>query len=319
MSDSPPIEQTVFDETGPNIDDAKPLTREHPILMILEGGDLKTRFRIDEPQFVLGRDVGAGLHLADPKLSRHHARLTYLNFGKVREEPRIQIEDLGSTNGTFVNGVRIDAPVLLEDRDKITVGSVMLGFFLHDATTLRADESLIRLASVDSLTGLNNRGIFNLEIQREFERARRYGRELTLVMFDIDNFKKFNDTYGHKVGDDVLRHVGKITLQNCRSNDIATRYGGEEFAVILPETPMERALIQAERLRKSILAYPMPTGETAISVTVSVGLAMLEPEMTDPLELIDSADRALYRAKESGRNQVCWNRIHAPPRPEGGI
>lgn len=317
MKDITPVEQTVFDETGPNIDDARRIGQDYPILMVLEGGDLKTRFKIDEPEMIVGRDIACRLHIADPKISRKHARLSYANFGKPGDEPVILLEDLGSTNGTFVNGARLSARVQLRDRDKITIGSVMFGFFLRDETTMRADESLIRLASVDALTGLSNRGVFNLEIQREFDRARRYRRELSLVLFDIDHFKKFNDTYGHKIGDDVLRHIGRITLQNCRSNDIATRFGGEEFAIILPETPMERALIQAERLRKSILAFPMPTGETAISVTVSVGLAMLEAEMTDPTELIESADRALYRAKESGRNQVCWNRTRSL-RPTNG-
>lgn len=311
------VEQTVFDETGPNLSDIDRKAPDHPMLMILEGGDLKTRFRIDEPEMLVGRDIGCRLHIAEPKVSRNHAKLIYSNFGRGEAEPCIILRDLGSTNGTFVNGAKVPGDVQLRDRDKIMIGTVLFGFFLRDETTMRADESLIRLASVDALTGLSNRGVFNLEIQREFDRARRYRRELSLVMFDIDHFKQFNDTYGHKVGDDVLRHIGRLTLQNCRTNDIPTRYGGEEFAIILPETPMERALIQAERLRKSILAFPMPTGETAISVTVSVGLGMLEPEMVDPNELIESADRALYRAKESGRNQVCWNRVHAP-RPAGG-
>jgi diguanylate cyclase (GGDEF)-like protein len=317
MKDITPVEQTVFDETGPNVDDARRLGRDYPIFMVLEGGDLKTRFRIDEPEMIIGRDIACRLHIADPKISRKHTRIIYSNFGKADDEPILLLEDLGSTNGTFVNGVKINAQIQLRDRDKITVGSVMFGFFLRDETSMRADESLIRLASVDALTGLSNRGVFNLEVQREFDRARRYRRELSHVLFDIDHFKKFNDTYGHKVGDDVLRHIGRITLQNCRSNDIATRFGGEEFAIILPETPMERALIQAERLRKSILAFPMPTGETAISITVSVGLAMLEAEMTETNELLESADRALYRAKDSGRNQVCWNRTRAP-RPGNG-
>lgn len=315
VEDTTPIEQTLFDETGPTFEDERRVN--YPILMVLEGGDLKTRFRIDEAEMIIGRDIACRLHIADPKISRKHARLTYANYGAHGEEPAILLEDLGSTNGTFVNGARLEGQVRLRDRDKITVGSVMFGFFIRDETSMRADESLIRLASVDALTGLSNRGVFNLEVQREFDRARRYRRELSLVLFDIDHFKQFNDTYGHKVGDDVLRHIGRITMQNCRTNDIATRYGGEEFAIILPETPMERALIQAERLRKSILAFPMPTGETAITVTVSVGLAMLEPEMNEPGELIESADRALYRAKESGRNQVCWNRIHAIPPGKG--
>jgi len=117
MEDSTPIEQTVFDETGPDIDEARRITVDYPILMVLEGGDLKTRFRIDESELVIGRDIACRLHIADPKISRKHARLTYSNFGVRGEEPVILLEDLGSTNGTMMHGKLLEEPLVLSVGD----------------------------------------------------------------------------------------------------------------------------------------------------------------------------------------------------------
>lgn len=300
------FDQTVFDDTQSSLREASHTSIERPVLIVLEGGDFKTRYTIDEASMVLGRDLGCQIILSDVKSSRRHAELNYLNFDEPTAEPCIQLKDLGSTNGTYLNGQKLDRSDL-KDGDKIMIGSTLFGFFLRDEKALKADEMLIRLASIDALTGLHNRGVFNLEIKREADRARRYRRDLSLVMFDIDHFKRFNDTYGHQLGDDVLREIGGIVTYNCRSNDLAARYGGEEFAILLPETPLENALIQAERLRKSIASHSFTQEATRISVTVSVGLAMLEDQMEGEDDLIEAADQALYRAKDAGRNQVCWH------------
>ena len=310
-------DQTIFDEGSADIVDAGQSSAERPVLIVLDGGDLKNRYHIDHAEMLIGRDVTADVNFSDSKASRRHAKLTYVNVGQPQEKPKVLIEDLGSTNGTIVNGTNISEPVELEDRDKILIGSILFGFFIRDETTMKADERLIKLASVDALTGLSNRGVFNLEIHREFDRARRYARDLTLVMLDIDHFKKFNDTYGHQAGDLVLKELGQIALTNSRSNDTATRYGGEEFAIILPETSLENAVIQAERLRVAVAEHKFQAGENILKVTVSVGLAMLDPSVTRAEELIEAADRALYKAKDSGRNQVCWQNV-APVDRLGG-
>jgi diguanylate cyclase (GGDEF)-like protein len=300
-------DKTVFDDTQKWELASFASPTERPVLMLLDGGDIKTRHPIDAAELTIGRDPSCQIVLADGKSSRRHARIDYLNFDSPVVTPQVAISDLRSTNGTFVNGERVERAEL-NDRDKILIGSTLFGYFLRDETTLKADETLIRLASYDALTGLRNRGVFNLELKREFDRARRYGREMSLLMFDIDHFKKFNDTYGHQAGDRVLREIGELMSMNCRSNDVAARYGGEEFAIILPETPMENALIKAERLRKVVVCHPFATEGTALSVTISLGLAMVEAWMQKPEDLIEAADRALYKAKQGGRNQVCWNR-----------
>lgn len=305
-------EKTIFDDSQSKVIEASNAGRERPILALLEGEIFTNQYKIDEPECFMGRDLTCKVVLSDTKSSRRHARLTYRNFTDPASPPVIVLTDLGSTNGTFVNGARI-TEVELHDRDKILIGSTLFGYFIRDEKTLKADETLIRLASVDALTGLKNRGVFNVEIKREFDRARRYDRMVSLALFDIDHFKRFNDTYGHQAGDHVLRELGKLVMENIRSNDVAARYGGEEFAIILPETPAENAFIHAERLRKSIMNHSFSQEHTRPRVTVSIGLSGVEPTMESAADWIDGADRALYAAKSAGRNQVCWNR---PPGDE---
>lgn len=282
--------------------------RQWPVLITIEGEDLKSRYTIDKPEFVLGRDHTCEIVLNDTKSSRQHSRLRYVNFAAPMETPKVTIEDLGSTNGTYVNGTRIEEPAALKDRDKIMIGSTLLGFWLQDESMIRAEQRLIRQATTDALTTLNNRAVFDMELNREFQRAKRYRRDLSLVMFDIDHFKKFNDTYGHQTGDKVLREIGEIVHRNTRIHDIPCRYGGEEFALILPETQLENSLLHSERLRKTVSAHPFNDSETRLSVTISVGVAAVGDSFETADDLIAAADQALYRAKENGRNQVCWHR-----------
>lgn len=161
-----------------------------------------------------------------------------------------------------------------------------------------------KLAVTDSLTGLYNRhGFFELSLLT-VEQARRHGRPFCIIMMDVDHFKKINDTYGHKIGDLVLEQVAARCRTRLRRVDIFGRYGGEEFAIVLPETSSSDAYEVAERLRRCIADEPMRTNQGPLYVTLSLGLAAPDdPEMTleDALRF---ADQALYRAKESGRNRV---------------
>ncbi|MCX7839689.1 MAG: diguanylate cyclase [Anaerolineae bacterium] len=161
-----------------------------------------------------------------------------------------------------------------------------------------------QLATIDELTGVfNRRGLFQLA-QREVERALRYHRPLAAMMLDIDCFKSLNDTYGHPVGDRVLRSLADRCRENLRTLDIVGRYGGEEFFFILPETRVDEALLVAERLRRAIGEMRIVSGEDAVSITVSIGVAAMTPDITDLTTLIEHADRALYLAKQDGRNCV---------------
>ncbi len=161
-----------------------------------------------------------------------------------------------------------------------------------------------QLAITDSLTGIYNRHHFFDLATREFERARRYGRSLTLVMWDIDHFKIVNDTFGHLVGDQVLRVVAERSRKNLREVDVLARYGGEEFVALLPEAHMYHAREVGERLRVAIGEHPILVRDNEVKITISVGVAALEAGCPSLEILLDRADQALYQAKNAGRNRV---------------
>ena len=168
----------------------------------------------------------------------------------------------------------------------------------------RANAQLEQLSQTDRLTGLLNRGTWETMLASEFERFRRYQNTCSLVLFDIDHFKHVNDTYGHQPGDDVLRKVSQLLRENLRQTDVAGRYGGEEFGVILPETETQGAQTFAERLRARIEQTPVETDAGEISVTISLGVSVIDQSIADHTAWIRAADHALYQSKESGRNQT---------------
>ncbi len=169
-----------------------------------------------------------------------------------------------------------------------------------------ANQRLKRLVTVDALTGVANRRHFDRSIDRELRRTRREGQPLSLIFLDLDEFKRFNDTFGHAQGDDVLRRVGQALNDSFRrGSDFVARYGGEEFAVVLPGVDVRRAALYAERLRRRIWREAIPHVAPAGRVTISAGVATVTPPMTaTPEELLCAADEALYRAKCMGRNQI---------------
>jgi diguanylate cyclase (GGDEF)-like protein len=170
---------------------------------------------------------------------------------------------------------------------------------------LEAANRRLRAASrTDSLTGLYNRGYWDESLQQEFARFRRTPLPCSLVLFDIDHFKHINDSHGHPVGDEVLRHIGRLVNESCRSTDISGRYGGEEFAIILPDTSGENAQIMAEHLRKKVEELRVPNGDEPLSVTISIGISTLFEDTPDPQTWVMQADQALYEAKHAGRNRI---------------
>ncbi len=167
-------------------------------------------------------------------------------------------------------------------------------------------EELERLSVTDRLTELYNHGYLQQRLEEEFERAARFGHTLSLIMLDIDDFKQYNDRYGHPKGDKVLQAVSSIIRQNLREIDVAARYGGEEFVVVLPETDVAGALAVAERIRKSMSQHPFPSHDDAgpVTQTISLGVATYPIHATTPSRLIETADKAMYEAKRFGKNQV---------------
>ncbi|MCW8983087.1 MAG: GGDEF domain-containing protein [Gammaproteobacteria bacterium] len=176
---------------------------------------------------------------------------------------------------------------------------------IYDVTEMAVDEiALAQMGRTDALTKLLNRGAWEEQLNAEYSRVQRSGMTSAMLMFDIDHFKLVNDTYGHQAGDEVIRAVSELVRETKRESDIAGRYGGEEFAVILVDTDEEGALIYAERLREAIAATTVTHNHHNIQFTVSIGVAESPHLGTPSKEWIESADNALYYAKEHGRNQT---------------
>jgi len=166
-------------------------------------------------------------------------------------------------------------------------------------------EHQYKLATVDGLTDLYNHRYFQETLKQQMEMAKRYGSSVSLIIVDIDFFKKFNDTYGHQAGDAVLRQVAQVLKKNVRTSDVVCRYGGEEMSIILPNTNNAEARVNAERICKAVAVKPFKLNATDEShVTISLGVSTFPQDGEDSKALIETADRGLYRAKENGRNQV---------------
>lgn len=163
---------------------------------------------------------------------------------------------------------------------------------------------LHNMATTDALTGLINRREFNLRLTEEFARAKRHKSKLSLALFDIDFFKKINDNYGHPAGDAILQELGQLIIENTRACDVSARYGGEEFALILPETSLQKAFELMDRLRGLVEAKSFNKKSRPINATISIGVAQLDLSDSSPLGFCERADKALYKAKEGGRNRV---------------
>jgi len=180
----------------------------------------------------------------------------------------------------------------------------LLGVAVILAKLMEEHRHISQIAVHDTLTGLFNHAFIVSEIGREIERAHRYGRAMSLLMIDIDHFKQYNDTYGHQQGDVVLREVAYILKSQVRVSDTVGRYGGEEFAIVLPETNLAQAKIAAERLRNAVPSHTSKHKGIMRPIYISVGVATCTPGTRSAANLIEQADRALYEAKRRGRNQV---------------
>lgn len=174
---------------------------------------------------------------------------------------------------------------------------------LQEHRVLEAKRELERLAITDPVTMLRNHRFFQDQLKIEVARALRHGRDLSLIMLDIDHFKLFNDTHGHPTGDKLLRGVAQRLTEAVRNLDTVARYGGEEFAILLPDTPIDRAQLVAERVRQMFSNNPFVIDEHSTLVTMSLGVASCPAHAKTATSLVEVADRALYRAKGQGRNQ----------------
>ena len=275
-----------------------PKDRDRAYLIVLAGSSVGEMYKITAESTVIGRGQQADIQVIDEGISRRHAEI-------VHQGDTIVIRDLGSTNGTYCNGDKIGEHQL-SDGDKIQVGSTtILKFTFHDSLDESFQRQMYESALRDGLTKIFNKKYFLDRLESEFAYAVRHRTPLSLVMFDIDHFKKINDTHGHLAGDYALSTLAKVVQDTIRQEDVFARYGGEEFAVICRGIDLGGALAFGERIRRCVDAQSFVYNETEIKVTVSVGVsAVPEVGMKEPQELIGAADDALYQAKRQGRNRV---------------
>ncbi|MDP2982196.1 MAG: diguanylate cyclase [Candidatus Latescibacter sp.] len=196
-----------------------------------------------------------------------------------------------------------NTPVPDDSKDILLMISARTNKILSNAT-LHRDTKM--LALTDGLTGLLNHRAINERLKQEFERFRRYGSFLSLLVADFDDLKKYNDTYGHPVGDEVLRHIGNILRETSRESDVLSRYGGDEFVILLPQTNSRNASNMAERIKQKVQDNLFSIHGLKLKGTISMGVATVPDEtIQSPQDFLESADRALYDAKRSGKNRIC--------------
>jgi len=273
--------------------------RHQACVVVMSGSLLGRVVKLGSDPLVVGRAPGNGLPIDDHGVSRQHARFEQGADGGVL------LVDLKSTNGTFCNGERVTER-LLKDGDRIRIGSgSVLKYSLQDNVEAEYHQTQFDAARRDGLTGCFNKRYLLEHLDVEFSFAKRHGRSMSLAMLDLDHFKQVNDTYGHLAGDAVLKAVVDIISNSIRTEDVLTRYGGEEFVVVMRETPLNQAATVAERLRTKMEWAAISFDGTRIPVTVSIGLATgPTAKVESPEALLQRADQALYKAKNGGRNQV---------------
>ena len=269
---------------------------EKPALVIIYGANMGRIFELDGQVQRIGRDEDCELMLTQREVSRSHCSVTAGAEG-------VTVLDLGSTNGTFVNDERVQERTL-QNGDRLRIGSTMLKFLSRGNVEKSYHDEIVNRTNVDSLTEAYNRRYLYSVLYREIGRSARHHRELAVIMLDIDHFKQINDVFGHLVGDSVLRAISANIKANIRREDVLTRYGGEEFMLVLPETPYDNAFVCAEKLRSLVADTEFRLGDKRIPITVSLGVASCK-ETDDAKSLVEAADKALYRAKRSGRDRVC--------------
>lgn len=284
-----------------HLGESLPPQRRTLTLQVVQGEQLGATIVVENDQMVIGRGEDADLSVPDTAMSREHACFW-------RQGDSLVVTDLNSLNGTFVEGDRISRPRKLRQGDRVTVGRVTLRFLSQDNIELKASQQMYDAAVRDHLTGLYNRAYMDERLKAEFAFAVRHNTPLAVLLMDIDHFKNVNDTHGHPVGDAILKEVSANILTGLRTEDVAARFGGEEFVVLARgiEEPGAQILAQRMRTKAEKARVPVPSGEGIVSVTLSVGIAVYRQgsPLNTPDAVVAAADEALYRAKRGGRNRA---------------
>jgi two-component system, cell cycle response regulator len=264
------------------------------MLVTIYGRELGRQYKLGA-ETSIGRGAENQIVLDMDNVSRQHARV-------LNKKDGFYIEDLNSTNGTYVNDIEIKYE-RLRNGDLLKIGGAILKFLQGGNIESLFHEEIYRMTIVDGLTQVHNKRYFMEFIDREMARCARYERPLSLLLFDIDHFKKINDVHGHLAGDFILKRLAEMVSKHIRKEEAFARYGGEEFAILMPETNGERARIFGEKIRRMVEATPFEYEDREIEVTVSIGISEMGKHR-DPTSFIKAADENLYKAKGAGRNKV---------------
>jgi two-component system cell cycle response regulator len=271
-----------------------------PVLIVIRGTIQGKKYPLEGRNiFVLGRDTTADIRFDDANVSRQHLEISL-------EGEQAFITDLKSRNGTFLNDERVGGDrVELGKEDMIKLGSTILKYLPAGEFETLYHVNITDAAHMDRLTGASSHKYISEVLDVEFKRAKALGSEMSIVFFDIDDFKTINDTYGHDCGDRVLTAVGDA-LKRCGlgERDMAGRYGGDEFMVVLTSSGVEAAAAVAEDIRRTIENVECIHQGTRVPVTVSVGVSTVRKGMHRAADLYREADQALYESKRTGRNRV---------------
>lgn len=276
--------------------------RPQATVVVVQGSeaDLGAHARVDRPT-VIGRDPAAELTLNDPGASKQHARIELV---EENGDVSYYLHDLGSTNGTEVNGKKVKGPFPLRDSDKISLGGTVLRFVLADEIDAAFHAQVDAMLSTDDLTGLLAYRRFDAALEDALKLAQAKHTPLSLLVLDLDGLKGVNDVHGHAMGAFTIGQVGRLLANVLGARGTATRFGGDEFVAFLPGLGREEATKLAETIRQRVAAQKFTREGVTVTVTVSIGVASFPERAQDAKKLFDAADRALYRAKARGKNQV---------------
>lgn len=273
-----------------------------PVLVVLIGppGAVGKQFLLTQTEHIIGRSVECQVYVDDRSVSRSHARINVIGS-------EVVLMDLGSSNKTVINGAPLNpmTPHKLKNNDQIKTGNVIFKFLEKGNLEAMANQELLEKASKDALTGAYSKGALIEKGPEAIKRAEVLNEDLSVVVFDIDHFKKINDGFGHPAGDYVLKELCQVvSAKMIRSNDFFARYGGEEFVILLPGANIQKALEVAERIRATVEVTEFVFDAKKIPVTISLGVTIRHPQEQEWSVMFKRADEALYKSKQSGRNRV---------------
>jgi two-component system, cell cycle response regulator len=270
------------------------------VLLVGPSNEVGRQWPIEASDCIIGRSQTAHIHIEDKSVSKSHAKIV-LSSGEV------SIIDLESTNRTIVNSKILTPlqPHKLKNNDQIKVGNIIFKFLERGNIETVSVQQTFNKALIDQLTGIHNRGALNAHGAELFNKSRLLGAQLSVIVIDIDFFKKINDGYGHQAGDHVLKEMSRIVRDGLiRGNDYFARYGGEEFCLLLMGSPTKQVEDIAERIRRTIQDYQFTFEGKRLPVTISAGISTIHETDRKWADIFGRADKALYEAKNSGRNRV---------------